>query len=121
MEELRSVAPCFAVEDVAATVAWYETNLGFRSDTFPERPPFTFAILYRDDIRIMLQGAKKPRAPAGWAAYIGVRGINAFYESVCGRVPVTSPLVRRAYGDWEFEVTDPNGYVLVFSELIEAA
>ena len=23
------------------------------------------------------------------------------------------------YGDWEFEVKDPNGYILVFSELID--
>ncbi len=25
---------------------------------------------------------------------------------------------RQPYGDWEFEIKDPNGYVLVFSELI---
>ncbi len=25
---------------------------------------------------------------------------------------------RQPYGDWEFEVKDPNGYVLVFSEPI---
>jgi hypothetical protein len=28
-------------------------------------------------------------------------------------------LRRQAYGDWEFEVKDPNGYELVFSELTE--
>jgi len=27
------------------------------------------------------------------------------------------PLRRQEYGDTEFEVLDPNGYVLVFSEL----
>ena len=26
---------------------------------------------------------------------------------------------QQGYGDWEFEVQDPNGYILVFSELIE--
>jgi hypothetical protein len=25
-------------------------------------------------------------------------------------------LRKQPYGDWEFEVRDPNGYVLVFSE-----
>jgi len=30
------------------------------------------------------------------------------------------PLRKQPYGDWEFEVKDPNGYVLVFSEFIRA-
>jgi hypothetical protein len=29
------------------------------------------------------------------------------------------PLRKQGYGDWEFEVRDPNGYILVFSELVE--
>ena len=29
------------------------------------------------------------------------------------------PLRKQPYGDWEFEVKDPNGCVLVFSELTE--
>lgn len=121
MEELRAVAPCFAVEDVAATTAWYEANLGFRSDAFPEQPPFSFAVLYRDDVRIMLQAAKKPRPPSGWAAHITVRGIHDLHASLRERGAATGALVRRPHGDWEFELTDPNGYLLVFSELAEVA
>jgi hypothetical protein len=29
------------------------------------------------------------------------------------------PLTKQPYGDSEFEVRDPNGYILVFSELTE--
>jgi hypothetical protein len=29
------------------------------------------------------------------------------------------PLRKKDYGDWEFEVKDPNGYILVFSELTD--
>jgi hypothetical protein len=29
---------------------------------------------------------------------------------------VEMPLKRQPYGDWEFEVRDPNGYVLVFGD-----
>ena len=32
---------------------------------------------------------------------------------------IKTPLRKQSYGDWEFEVKDPNGYILVFSELIE--
>ena len=32
---------------------------------------------------------------------------------------ILSPLAKQSYGDWEFVVRDPNGYILVFSELID--
>jgi len=35
------------------------------------------------------------------------------------KVEILLPLRQQPYGDWEFEVKDPNGYVLVFSELID--
>lgn len=37
---------------------------------------------------------------------------------LCSVAP-TFPVAKQGYGDWEFEVKDPNGYILVFSELTE--
>jgi hypothetical protein len=51
--------------------------------------------------------------PACAGAHTGAVG-------VCGpHVPrrFRMPLQKQGYGDWEFEVRDPNGYILVFSEL----
>ena len=45
--------------------------------------------------------------------------VKDLYELVRDRVEILRPLEKQFYGDWEFEVQDPNGYVLVFSELIE--
>jgi uncharacterized glyoxalase superfamily protein PhnB len=45
-----------------------------------------------------------------------MQGVRTFYESVRDQSFIRMPLKRQAYGDWEFEVRDPNGYVLVFSE-----
>ena len=53
-----------------------------------------------------------------WDAYIRMEGVKEFYESLKDRVEIVLPLRQQPYGDWEFEVKDPNGYVLVFSELI---
>lgn len=122
-----AVAPTFLVNDVGATLRWYESNLGFTADPFPEEEPFEFAILARDEIEIMLQridGYQKPdlssqRAAGVWDAYIRMEGVKEFYELVRTRLPIKSQLTKRGYGDWEFEIIDPNGYVLVFSELIE--
>ncbi len=48
-----------------------------------------------------------------------MEGVKEFYEAVRDKVEITMPLRKQAYGDWEFEVKDPNGYILVFSELTE--
>ena len=124
MAELRTVAACFPVADVSATIQWYEEQLGFIGDPFPDREPYVFGILRRDGVEIFLQrvdGYKKPdlynMRPGGvWDAYIRVEGINDLYESVRAEATIVQPLRLQPYGNWEFEVKDPNGYVLVFSE-----
>jgi uncharacterized glyoxalase superfamily protein PhnB len=48
--------------------------------------------------------------------YIRMEGVKDFYEAVKDRVEIQMALRQQSYGDWEFEVKDPNGYILVFSE-----
>jgi uncharacterized glyoxalase superfamily protein PhnB len=124
---LNSAAPCFSVADVGDTIRWYETVLGFEGHRFPLNEPHAFGILVRDQIEIMLQrvvGYQKPdlyksREGGVWDAYIRMRGVREFYDSIKDRVEIIMPLQQQFYGDWEFEVKDLNGYVLVFSELID--
>ncbi len=124
MAEFQSVAVVFAVSDISATIRWYEEQLGFIGDPFPESEPYVFAILRRDDIEIMLQrleGYEKPdiynSRPGGvWDAYFRVEGVRDLFESVKDEATIVQSLRRQPYGNWEFEVRDPNGYVLVFSE-----
>lgn len=124
MAELQSVSACFSVADISATIQWYEEQLGFIGDPFPDREPYVFAILRRDDIEIFLQrieGYEKPdlynrRSGGVWDAYIRVEGIKDLYDSVREEATIVQPLRLQPYGNWEFEVKDPNGYVLVFSE-----
>ena len=72
-----------------------------------------------------IEGYQKPdlyalRGGGGvWDAYIRMEGVKEFYDLVRERVSVIRPLKKQFYGDWEFEVKDLNGYVLVFSELID--
>ena len=71
-----------------------------------------------------VDGYQKPdlytrREGGVWDAYIRVQGVKDFYESIKDNVEILLPLTKQFYGDWEFEVKDLNGYVLVFSELID--
>lgn len=128
MIRLTSAAPCFPVADVGGTMRWYEQKLGFEGHPFPENEPHAFCNLVRDQIEIMLQRIEeyqkpdlyKKRGAGVWDAYVRMRGVKEFYESINYNVEILRPLQKQFYGDWEFEVKDPNGYVLVFSELIES-
>jgi uncharacterized glyoxalase superfamily protein PhnB len=128
MSHLESTTPCFAVADIATTMRWYEEQLGFTPDPFPATEPYVFAILRRDDIEIMLQrigNYQKPdiyrlRSGGVWDAYIRMRGVKQFYNDIKEKVEILQPLRKQPYGQWEFEVKDPNGYVLVFSEFVRA-
>jgi len=125
MAEFRSAAPCFPVADVGATIRWYEEQLGFIGDPFPSHEPYEFAIVYRDEVEVMLQrldGYEKPdlynaRSGGVWNAYFRVEGVRDLFESVREEATIVKPLRRQPYGAWEFEVKDLNGYVLVFSEI----
>ena len=127
MPKLSSAAPTFAVADVGETIRWYQEQLGFTTYPFPETPPYAFAIVSRDTVEIMFQRVPdyaKPdlyrrRRGGVWDAYLRMEGVKELYESIKDRVEIVLPLRKQPYGDWEFEVKDPNGYILVFSELID--
>lgn len=120
--KLKSAAPTFLVSDVGSTAEWYEKQLGFVASFTPKQPPYVYASLSSDQVEIMLlrlEGYHKPTVerPTGhWDAYIRMQGVRDFYDAVRQTTPVKTELVERPYGDCEFEIVDPNGYVLVFSE-----
>ena len=118
-----SVAPTFLVSDVGGTARWYAEHLGFRlAGHVPADEPYAYASVVRESCELMLlrlAGYQKPdlsaRRPHGcWDAYVRMSGVQELYEQVKGRPFVQMPLKKQRYGDWEFEVRDPNGYVLVF-------
>lgn len=120
---IRSVVPTFLVADVAATARWYADELGFAiGGAFPDRAPHAYASIHRGAAEIMLlalEGYRKPdlsaRRPEGlWDVYVRVDGVGALYETLRSRPFIQMHLKQQPYGDREFEVRDPNGYVLVF-------
>ena len=121
--KIHSAVPTFLVSDVGATARWYAEHLSFRTaGTVPKQEPYVYASLVRDGAEIMLLGLAGYRKPdmAGlrpsglWDAYMRMEGVHILYETVRDQPFIKMPLTHQSYGDWEFEVRDPNGYVLVF-------
>jgi len=87
-----------------------------------------FGIVWRDHVEIMFQHLKgyvKPetysrRAGGVWDVYVRMEGVRELWEAISGKVDVLERIQKQPYGDTEFVIRDPNGYVLVFSELISS-
>jgi predicted enzyme related to lactoylglutathione lyase len=126
------VAPCFVVDDVVATAAFYRDKLGFRYERFWGDPP-RFTMVRRNGVVIMLSqlaptgapGAMRPngRAVAGedpWDAYVWVDDADALYEEFTATgVAIARPPCDQPYGCRDFDVVDLNGFRLCFGHDLE--
>ena len=93
--------PVFLVPDVNATAEWYAKHLGFATaGIFPRSGPAAWASLQRDG--------------GVWHTYIRLNGVATLYDAIKNEPFIKMTLRKQPYGDWEFEVEDLNGYVLVF-------
>ena len=124
MTIFKFAATAFLVSDVGETARWYRDTLGFRAVTFPDSEPFEWASIARDNVEIMLQrseGYQKPDLdtlrPGGvWNAYFYVNDAHGLYEAIKDKVKVRRAPCEQPYQMIEFEIADPNGYVLVFGQ-----
>ncbi len=124
---LTHVAPFFIVDDLKATLAFYQSKLGFEvlyqgggggnGDDF-------FAGMKRDRVMLMFKAITPEIHPqpnrsrhewARWDAYIGTDDPDALYAEFASKeVPMHRELANTSDGLRAFEIIDNNGYVLCF-------
>jgi hypothetical protein len=124
MADLSYISPCFIVEDIGPSAAFYRDKLGFKVLYLaPDEGPF-FAIVGRDNISIMLKAVAAAIKPipnrtrhewAPWDAYISVTDPNKLFEEyIANGVSFHSPLQVNGDKLLGFEVKDADGYLLFF-------
>ena len=124
---IKLVVPVLRVADVARSVAWYGATLGLVGDPFPSEPPYQFAILRQGSAEVMLRQGNHPArakpAPYDWDVYLRLEGgrFRELFAQLSVRGVVTRRLERMFYGLSEFEITDPDDYVICLSQLIPDA
>jgi uncharacterized glyoxalase superfamily protein PhnB len=124
---IQQAVPLLRVADVARSIEWYRSTLGFAGDPFPAAPPHQFAILRHGPAELMLRRGSppvrsKPR-PYDWDVYLRLEGspVRELFAQLSARGIVVRRLERMFYGLAEFEITDPDGYVLCLSQALEDA
>ena len=118
---ISQAVPLLRVADVARSMEWYRSVLAFTGDPFPAAPPHEFAILRHGSVQLMLrQGTPTAREVRqyDWDVYLRREGerfreVFAAFEQAG---IVTRRLERMAYGMAEFEIRDPDGYLLCLGQ-----
>ena len=128
---LNNVTPFLIVEDLAATLAFYQSKLGFGVlHKGPNGDSSDFwAMVGRDRVTFMFKCITADVHPvpnrarhewARWDAYIYTDDPDALYtEFVCKDVPMHRELSNTNDGLRAFEITDNNGYVLCVGRPVE--
>ena len=121
---LKEIAPFFIVENLAASIDFYNQKLGFKTDLLvPEDDPF-FGIVSRGNVRILLKHITEFIHPvpnhtrhqwARWDAFIWVSDPDALHAEYQSRgLEFHEPLADTDDGLRAFELKDHDGYVLCF-------
>ena len=125
---LNSVTPFFIVDDLSATLAFYQSKLGFdiryKGGGDGNADDDFWAFLGRDRVMLMFKVITPEVHPqpnhsrhewAAWDAYIYTDDPDSLYaEFVEKGVPMHRELANTHDGLRAFEIMDNNGYVLCF-------
>jgi catechol 2,3-dioxygenase-like lactoylglutathione lyase family enzyme len=131
---LKTITPFFIVDDLAATLEFYRSKLGFEllykggSDGTDDD---YWAMVARDQVTLFLkcitpdihpQPSSSRHEWVAWDAYVFTDDPDSLYREFVDRgVPMHRELGNNSDNLRAFEVADNNGYVLCFGRPIEAA
>jgi catechol 2,3-dioxygenase-like lactoylglutathione lyase family enzyme len=129
---LKTITPFFVVDDLAATIAFYESKLGFKvrfKGGGGGIGPDFFAIMGRDRVSLMMKEIAAEIHPqpnrsrhewARWDAYVFTDDPDSLYtEFLDKEVSMHRGLANTEDGLRAFEILDNNGYVICFGRPVD--
>jgi uncharacterized glyoxalase superfamily protein PhnB len=128
--KFKKLTPNLVVRDVAASMEFYRSVLGFQpAITVPEQPPYVFGSVTNGAVEIFFNDQKAVAAdysalgakPIGGSLtlFMEVEGIHDVLAAVQkSGAKITMPLKDQFYGMREFAFEDPEGWVITIAERI---
>ncbi len=115
--QFSHAAPIFPVSDVAKSIEYYKHMLGFEvMFTWGELP--SYAVLKRDDavsLHLSLRDENFKPASRHVTLYVFVYNVDDVYNDFVGKgVTILNPVGDREYGMRDFDIEDPDGFILSF-------
>jgi uncharacterized glyoxalase superfamily protein PhnB len=129
--KLQKLTPNLVVRDVARSLEFYRSVLGFApAITVPEQPPYVFGsvtsaggeIFFNDHKAVAEEYPALAARPIGgcMTLFLEVEGIEEVLAAVQKNgAKITMPLKTRFYGMREFAFEDPEGWVMTIAEKVK--
>ncbi len=111
-------ASVLPVTDITKSLDFYQNKLGFEL-TFTWKEPVEYAVLKRGDVSIHLTQKQNTNTPLKLhnSLYIFVHDVEQVYEEFISKnVRIKNELNSRDYGMNDFDIADPDGYMLTFGK-----
>jgi catechol 2,3-dioxygenase-like lactoylglutathione lyase family enzyme len=111
--KLQRIAPELPVSDLAESVTYYRTKLGFQ--VVSEFPEGRYVVLQRDYVAIHLFEERASSRPVG--VHIFTAALDELHDELhkAGAI-VTQAVERKPWGNRDFRVADPSGNQIKFTE-----
>jgi uncharacterized glyoxalase superfamily protein PhnB len=107
----RALSPMLQSSDLARTIDWYESVLGFKCIGREDG----WCRLEREGVSIMFMKNEHMGAPHATAVqYIYVQDVFDLWNRISGQVKAEWGPEKMSYGMVEFAIKDPDGYLLSF-------
>ena len=115
--------PLIYVTDLKKSIDFYVNILEFKlGDLYPNKDEATYAPVFIDDYKLMLCLARKnnkkfhPNGLGGTGVqmFIRVEDVDKKYQEIKNKVTVIDEIETKSWGDREFTLKDPDGYLISF-------
>ena len=119
MKNISHFAAIFPVDDVEATANYYQDILGFEI-TFKWEDPASYVVTKAGEsvgIHFVKREDNYQPSSSHCALYIFVHDVDTLYKQYQNAgVEITNPIDTRDYGMRDFDIKDPNGFILTFGK-----
>lgn len=115
--------PLLYVSDILQSIYFYRDILGFKmGELFPDRECPTYAPIFIGENKLMLCQARDSNKQlhqdrlggSGLQLFIQVENVDDQFERIKSQVSVIQSIETKPWGDREFTVSDPDGYLISF-------
>jgi uncharacterized glyoxalase superfamily protein PhnB len=115
--------PLLYVTDLRASVEFYWHLLQFKFGEYypdPLHPTYASIMIGVQKLRLVQDGRRIPsfhkHGPCGSGVqlYVQIPNVDDMYNRIKGKVQIAEEIEDKAWGDREFTICDPDGYLISF-------
>lgn len=114
--QIQQLTPILETHDLAATISFYTTILGFQLEAFDEAAGW--ANVQHGNIAIMFSKPNEhiyhPKSVMSGSLYLYTTEVNKVWQQVKDHAQICYPIEDFDYGMREFGIFDNNGYLIKF-------